>query len=159
MTEKHTPMASDIGSLCDGVTRLVAAFPDAVRRVRMSANGVEVEMEWSPGTGDPGPEAVSTFEGSIFPADDVPDHHLVLAPLVGTYYHAPEPGAAPFVSADEKVVVGQRVALVEVMKMMVPIESDKAGNFIEHLVPNGEAVEFGQPLLAISLNEETQTVL
>ncbi|MBM4212985.1 MAG: acetyl-CoA carboxylase biotin carboxyl carrier protein [Gammaproteobacteria bacterium] len=75
--------------------------------------------------------------------------HLVQAPMVGTYYSAPAPGAKAFVQMGDEVKVGQVLCIIEAMKMMNQIESDRAGKVTSVLVQNGDPVEFGQPLFTI----------
>jgi acetyl-CoA carboxylase biotin carboxyl carrier protein len=75
--------------------------------------------------------------------------HMVQAPMVGTYYSAPAPGAQAFVQIGDEVKVGQVLCIIEAMKMMNQIESDRAGKVVSVLVQNGDPVEFGQPLFAI----------
>jgi acetyl-CoA carboxylase biotin carboxyl carrier protein len=69
--------------------------------------------------------------------------------MVGTYYSASTPGAAPFVEIGMEIKVGQILCIIEAMKMMNQIESDKAGSVTAILTKNGEPVEFGQPLFII----------
>ncbi|WP_218026773.1 acetyl-CoA carboxylase biotin carboxyl carrier protein [Nocardia inohanensis] len=71
------------------------------------------------------------------------------APMVGVFYHAPEPGADPFVAVGDTVTRGQQVGITEAMKLMVPVEADRAGIVAEILVSDATAVEFGQPLLLL----------
>jgi acetyl-CoA carboxylase biotin carboxyl carrier protein len=73
----------------------------------------------------------------------------VTAPMVGTFYSAAAPGAKSFVEIGDTVQVGQVLCIIEAMKMMNQIESDKAGKVAAMLVKNGEPVEFGQPLFVI----------
>ena len=75
--------------------------------------------------------------------------HTVTAPMVGTFYAAATPGAKPFVDIGSEVNVGDTLCIIEAMKMMNQIESDKAGRVTAVLVKNGEPVEFGQPLFTI----------
>jgi acetyl-CoA carboxylase biotin carboxyl carrier protein len=75
--------------------------------------------------------------------------HIVTAPMVGTYYSAPTPGAKVFVELEDTVEVGQVLCIIEAMKMMNQIESEKAGKVKAIMVKNGEPVEFGQPLFII----------
>ncbi len=73
----------------------------------------------------------------------------VTAPMVGTFYAAPAPGAKPFVEIGSEVKPGDVLCIIEAMKMMNQIESDKAGRVVSILVKNGDPVEFGQPLFVI----------
>ncbi len=75
--------------------------------------------------------------------------HIVTAPMVGTYYSAPSPGAKNFVEIGDEVELGQVMCIIEAMKMMNQIEAEKAGKVQAILVKNGEPVEFGQPLFII----------
>jgi acetyl-CoA carboxylase biotin carboxyl carrier protein len=75
--------------------------------------------------------------------------HTVTAPMVGTFYSAATPGAKPFVDIGSEVNVGDTLCIIEAMKMMNQIESDKAGRVTGVLVKNGDPVEFGQPLFII----------
>ena len=73
----------------------------------------------------------------------------VTAPMVGTYYSSPAPGAKVFVEIGSEVKIGQTLCIIEAMKMMNQIESDRAVKVVSMLVKNGEPVEFGQPLFII----------
>ncbi|PTB20831.1 acetyl-CoA carboxylase biotin carboxyl carrier protein [Trinickia symbiotica] len=82
-------------------------------------------------------------------APAAPQGHVVASPMVGTFYRAPSPGADPFVQVGDAVKEGQTLCIIEAMKLLNEIESDKAGVVKEILVENGQAVEFGQPLFVI----------
>lgn len=75
--------------------------------------------------------------------------HAVLSPMVGTFYRSPSPDAKPFVEVGQTVKIGDALCIVEAMKMMNRIESDKAGVVKAILVNDGEAVEFDQKLIII----------
>ena len=77
------------------------------------------------------------------------DENLVTAPMVGTFYASPSPGAKAFVEVGQEVQVGQVLCIIEAMKMMNQIESERAGKVVAVLAKNGEPVEFGQPLFSI----------
>ena len=77
------------------------------------------------------------------------DDSTVTSPMVGTYYSASAPGAKAFVEIGTEVKVGQILCIIEAMKMMNQIESDKAGRVTAVLAKNGEPVEFGQPLFIV----------
>lgn len=76
--------------------------------------------------------------------------HVVTTPMVGTFYRAPTPNDKPFVEIGQTVKVGDVLCIVEAMKMLNQIESDKAGTIKQILVENGQPVEFGQSLFVIS---------
>jgi len=79
-----------------------------------------------------------------------PEGHLVKSPMVGTFYRAASPGAKPFVDVGDSVQVGDTLCIIEAMKLMNEIESDKAGVVKQILAENGQPVEFGQPLVVIA---------
>jgi acetyl-CoA carboxylase biotin carboxyl carrier protein len=81
-------------------------------------------------------------------ATHAPDS-IVTAPMVGTFYSAPAPGAKPFVEIGSEVKPGDVLCIIEAMKMMNQIESDKAGRVVSVLAKNGDPVEFGQTLFII----------
>lgn len=79
----------------------------------------------------------------------VPTGHNVKAPMVGTFYRAPNPGSSPFVELGQAVKEGEPLCIIEAMKLLNEIEADKSGVIKEILVENGEPVEYGQPLFII----------
>lgn len=83
------------------------------------------------------------------PAAEEINGHKVTAPMVGTFYRASSPGAAAFVEEGQKVAVGDTLCIIEAMKMLNQIESDKAGTVKQIAVENGQPVEYGQTLFII----------
>jgi acetyl-CoA carboxylase biotin carboxyl carrier protein len=75
--------------------------------------------------------------------------HEVTAPMVGTFYASPSPGAKPFVEIGSTVAAGDTLCIIEAMKMMNQIEADVSGKVVSINAENGEPVEFGQPLFVI----------
>ena len=73
----------------------------------------------------------------------------ITSPIVGTAYLAPEPGAKKFVEVGEKVKKGQTIMIVEAMKTMNHVPSTENGTVSKIFVKDGEAVEFGQPLISV----------
>ncbi|MDA9690127.1 acetyl-CoA carboxylase biotin carboxyl carrier protein [Betaproteobacteria bacterium] len=73
----------------------------------------------------------------------------ILSPMVGTFYRAPSPSSKPFVSVGDEIKEGQTLCVVEAMKLMNEIPSDKTGVIREVLVENGQPVEYGQVLFRI----------
>jgi acetyl-CoA carboxylase biotin carboxyl carrier protein len=78
-----------------------------------------------------------------------PNEHVVTAPMVGTFYASPSPGAKAFIEIGDEIKVGQVLCIIEAMKMMNQIESDKAGKVTSIMARNGDPVEFGQPLFVV----------
>jgi acetyl-CoA carboxylase biotin carboxyl carrier protein len=76
--------------------------------------------------------------------------HQVKSPMVGTFYRASSPGAAPFIEVGQTIKAGDTVCIVEAMKMLNQIEADKSGVVEAILVEDGEPVEFDQPLVVIA---------
>jgi acetyl-CoA carboxylase biotin carboxyl carrier protein len=87
--------------------------------------------------------------GGSAPTAPAKADHTVTAPMVGTFYASPAPGAKSFVDIGSEVNVGDTLCIIEAMKMMNQIESDKSGRVTAVLVKNGDPVEFGQPLFII----------
>jgi acetyl-CoA carboxylase biotin carboxyl carrier protein len=83
------------------------------------------------------------------PAKPRANEHVVTAPMVGTFYAAPTPGAKAFVDIGDEVKAGQVLCIIEAMKMMNQIEADKGGKVTSVMAQNGDPVEFGQPLFVI----------
>lgn len=81
--------------------------------------------------------------------------HIVRAPMVGTFYAAPAPGDPPFVRVGDHVEAGQTIGIIEAMKIMNEIPADCSGVVAEILVANGQAVEYGSPLIRIEPDEAT----
>lgn len=75
--------------------------------------------------------------------------HIVKSPMVGTFYRAPSPGAKAFVEVGQHVNVGDTLCIVEAMKLLNQIESDKAGTIKSIQVENGQPIEYGEPLFVI----------
>jgi acetyl-CoA carboxylase biotin carboxyl carrier protein len=123
---------------------------ESVRIARYS-KGVAVMPQAAPAA--PVAAAAPAPQAAPAPAPAAPvaprDENLVTAPMVGTFYGSPAPGAKAFVEVGQEVRVGQVLCIIEAMKMMNQIESERAGRVVAVLAKNGEPVEFGQPLFAI----------
>jgi acetyl-CoA carboxylase biotin carboxyl carrier protein len=96
------------------------------------------------------PQAAPAPAAAAVPAAPaVPEGHVVKSPMVGSFYRSPSPGAKSFVDIGQNVNAGDTLCIIEAMKLLNEIESDKAGVIKAILVENGQAVEFGQPLFII----------
>jgi len=82
-----------------------------------------------------------------------PGTTTITSPMVGTFYRAPAPDAAPFVNVGDVVQVGQVVCIIEAMKMMNEIHAETAGRIMSAVAENGTPVEYGSPLFLVELVE------
>ena len=122
------------------ITRSQPPGSNATTHVQLPQPGVAAT---SPPAGAPG-----AGEAAAAPAE--PEGHLVKSPMVGTFYRAASPGAKSFVEVGDSVQAGDTLCIIEAMKLMNEIESDKTGVVKQILVENGQPVEFGQPLVVIA---------
>ncbi|MCA8908453.1 MAG: biotin/lipoyl-binding protein [Rhodospirillaceae bacterium] len=132
-----------LAGLLDETNLSEIEITDGDRRVRVARqiSGVATVMAPQPAAAAPGAAA----------APEVPETvgHPVTAPMVGTAYLAPEPGAAPFIKPGDRVVEGQTVMIVEAMKVMNPIRAPQGGVVLEVKVTDGQPVEYGEVLLTL----------
>jgi acetyl-CoA carboxylase biotin carboxyl carrier protein len=126
----------------EGKVRIVKAPPQLI------AAPMQMAMPSpAPQVGAQAPVASTAAPAPAAPV--LPQGHIVKSPMVGTFYRAPSPGADPFAQVGDTVKEGQTLCIIEAMKLLNEIESDKAGVIKEILVENGQAVEYGQPLFVI----------
>jgi acetyl-CoA carboxylase biotin carboxyl carrier protein len=120
-------------------------------RISRAGTGAPVAMTSHPAmmpAGTPtGPGAGTPPAESPAPAE--PAGHTLKSPMVGTFYRSPSPGAPSFIEVGQSVAKGQTLCIIEAMKLLNEIESDKAGVVKAILVENGQPVEYGQPLFVI----------
>ncbi len=102
----------------------------------------------APAAQAPAPAAASA-EASAAPEAEAIQGHSVESPMVGTFYRASSPEASAFVEVGDKVEVGDTLCIIEAMKLLNEIESDKAGVVKKILIENGQPVEYGEPLFVI----------
>lgn len=117
----------------------------------MPAGPVAVQAAPVPVIAAPAPLPAPAQTATATPKAPEPDsgHVLVKSPIVGTYYDAPAPGAAPFVKVGDAVEAGTVLCIIESMKLMNEIESEVAGVVASKLCENGRPVEYGEALFAI----------
>jgi acetyl-CoA carboxylase biotin carboxyl carrier protein len=123
-----------------------------VRRVAIESDGNRVEIEREVGVVQhaPAPPPLGAPDDEIAAADG---RHPILAPLVGTFYRAPQPGEKPFVEEGDTVDAGQVVGIVEAMKLMNQVHADRGGRVVEISAGDGEWVEFEQALMFLEPDE------
>ena len=134
-----------------GISELeISEGEESVRISRHPRMGMQAPMSMqAPMVQLPAPMPASTPATAGGIGREASDDHMVTSPMVGTYYAAASPGAKSFVELGSEVKTGQVLCIIEAMKMMNQIESDKAGKITAILAKNGEPVEFGQPLFII----------
>jgi acetyl-CoA carboxylase biotin carboxyl carrier protein len=126
----------------DGKVRIVKADPNVVAQpVQYAMQAPSQAMMAAPVAAAAAPAAVA--------AEPVQAGHTVKSPMVGTFYMSASPGSKPFVEIGSVVKEGDPICIIEAMKIMNEIEADKSGTVTKIICENGQAVEFGQPLLII----------
>lgn len=127
----------------EGKVRIVKSSPTAGMMTM-----VQPMMQAAPAAAAaPAPVAAAAPAAPAVPA--APTGHVIKSPMVGTFYRASSPGSKPLADVGQQVKEGQALCIIEAMKIMNEIDSDKAGMVTQVLVENGQAVEYGQPLFII----------
>ena len=124
---------------------------EAEGKVRIVKGGLAPVMAPLPAVAAAAPalQAAAAAAPAAQPVQAEPAGHAVKSPMVGTFYRAASPGAKPFVEVGSQVKEGQTICIIEAMKILNEIEADKSGTVTQVLCENGQAVEYGQPLLVI----------
>ncbi|SBW25099.1 hypothetical protein FDG2_4421 [Candidatus Protofrankia californiensis] len=160
--------------LCRYVVALLAEI-DRLLSLHVAACDVVVELDWSESESEAEARAGAgrTAErGADVPARRFPsapeggaataagasqELTYITSPTVGVFYRSPEPGARPFVSEGDTVVAGQQVGIIEVMKLMIPVEADQPGRIVEVLHADGTSVECDERLYAVATTDRAAT--
>ncbi len=121
------------------ITRTVASAQQIYAAAPQQAMAAPVAAPFAAAAVAPEPAKPAVTEG-----------HVVKSPMVGTFYRSASPGSKAFVDVGQSVNSGDTLCIIEAMKLLNEIESDKAGVITAILVENGQPVEFGQPLFVIS---------
>jgi acetyl-CoA carboxylase biotin carboxyl carrier protein len=123
-----------------------------VTKIEVQSGDHKIVVEWDPTAAPAGPMpagyGLPAAESSV-EAGDTGGKIPVTAPLVGTYYRSPEPGAKPFVEVGDLVEAEQEIGIIEAMKIMNRIVADTGGRVVELVVNDGDMVEFGQTLMLL----------
>lgn len=147
--------ASDYAALTQAVRELVQVMQQA-GLLRLEVVHGELRIALEAGAA-PAPAGIAAPSHNPAPTAAPPPTPLaeevgtftIDAPMVGTFYVAPAPDAEPFVRVGDLVEPGQTVAIIEAMKIMNEIVAERAGEVVAILVENGQAVEYGQPLMRL----------
>jgi acetyl-CoA carboxylase biotin carboxyl carrier protein len=139
----------------DWVVRYAAQLGHAgatpLRRITVSTATLAVDVEWTAaGARDPEGADLARQAGAQLAEDTGPPGTLlVTAPMVGTFYRAHEPGAAPFVEVGDVIEAGQQVGIIEAMKLMNAVQAEQCGRVSEIVAADGTPVQYEEPLLAL----------
>ena len=118
---------------------------ESIRISRYSAAPAQVAYAPAPVSAAP----VAAAAAPAAPAEEKITGHVVKSPMVGTFYRSASPGTKVFVEVGQSVMTGDTLCIIEAMKILNQIESDKSGVVTQILVDNAEPVEYGQPLFII----------
>ena len=124
---------------------------EAEGKVRIvKASGVPMLMQHQPAVAMAAAPSVAAPAAVVAePVPIAPAGHAVKSPMVGTFYRSSSPGSSPFVEVGSLIKEGDTICIIEAMKILNEIESDKSGTVTSILSDNGQAVEYGQPLFII----------
>jgi acetyl-CoA carboxylase biotin carboxyl carrier protein len=133
----------------------------SVQRLNVEAGDYKIEIERGGGGPivGPAPMAAPAATGAAAgdgatEAAESDERESIIAPLVGTFYRASQPGAKPFVEEGDVVDAGQTVGIVEAMKLMNQVKADQGGRVAEIVAGDGDWVEFEQVLMYLEPVEE-----
>ncbi|MGV8942217.1 MAG: acetyl-CoA carboxylase biotin carboxyl carrier protein [Lysobacter sp.] len=127
---------------------------ESVRLARTPRGGAQVSYAPAPAAAPAPPMPMASpvdaaTGGSKPTGSDLPDGHVVRAPMVGTFYSSSAPDKPPFVTVGQTVAAGDTIGIIEAMKMFNPIEADASGTVLKVVAESGQPVEFDQPLFVI----------
>ncbi len=157
----------DLAQVQEHVVGFLGKLRQQPSSLHVQAGDITVDITWPADVPRPGHHAADGLAiDAISPNGHARDGHAghesthaepreyLTSPAVGVFYHAKEPGAEPFVSVGSAVEPGQQVGIVEAMKLMLPVEADRAGIVIDVLKANGAPVEYDEPLFALTSAED-----
>ncbi|UMP06790.1 biotin/lipoyl-containing protein [Amycolatopsis sp. EV170708-02-1] len=141
------------------VRALLDTLPRQPESLRLRTGQVTIEIAWPaqrtatpPVAPTPAVPALDSSNGSA--GELRATAHYICAPSVGTFHRSPEPGAGPYITEGDVVRPGQQVGIVEVMKLMLPVEADLGGHVTRVLKGNGHPVEYGERLIELAPAED-----
>jgi acetyl-CoA carboxylase biotin carboxyl carrier protein len=145
-----TPISTATDNVIGTVRELIAMMgKGGISELDLSTGELSIRLRGTSGNNGHAGSGFSVPVAATSDAAAVDEGHLVTAPMIGTFYSSPSPAEAPFVQVGDEVEVGQVVGIIEAMKIMNEIISDKAGVVSEVMVENAQAVEYGFPLIRL----------
>lgn len=147
---------ADLTRVREQVLELLARLTRPPRNLRVEAGGVTIDLTWDDAA-DPGARTTVAITNEVALVQHTGAEagaDCLRSPAVGVFYHAREPGAEPFAPVGSTVRARQQIGVIEVMKMMIPVEADRAGRITAVLKGNGEHVEYDEPIFAIEAGKD-----
>jgi len=158
---EETHEISEIRELTSVVQDLIAMMGDGnIRSLKLHFGDLRLNLEagtTNAGNSDSGAlDRFPTHPQPVASATTIDESglYVVVAPMIGTFYVAPAPNEPPFVSPGDVVEAGQTIGIIEAMKIMNEIATDRGGTVVEIVAGDGQTVEYGSPLLHIEPSEE-----
>lgn len=147
---------ADLAHVREQIIALLDRLDRPPQALRVQAGALVLDITWgeqeatAPAGAAPPPDALPvTAAGQAASAGT----EYLRSPAVGVFYHAKEPGAEPFVSVGSVIQPGQQIGIVEAMKLMIPVEADRAGRITALVKADGQPVEYDEPLFTIEAEE------
>lgn len=120
----------------------------SIENVSLEFEKAKISISKNSGKGSALPVS-SSFESEPSIPQPSSNEQTILSPMVGTFYVAPTPDSKPFVEVGDTINIGDTICIIEAMKLMNEIVSDKSGIVKKVLIQNGDVVEFNQPLIIV----------
>lgn len=130
-----------------GISELEITEGEERVRISKSGAGAPIHAAVPPSVASAAPTSAAIATTQV--VKELPTGHVVKAPMVGTFYRTSSPGSDPFVEVGQAVKVGDTLCIIEAMKLLNEIESDKEGTIKAILIENGQPVEYGESLFVI----------
>lgn len=130
-----------------GIAELEITEGEEKVRISKSGAGAPIHAAVPPSVASAAPAVAPIVTTQA--VEELPTGHVVKAPMVGTFYRTSAPGSDPFVEVGQTVKVGDTLCIIEAMKLLNEIESDKEGSIKAILIENGQPVEYGESLFVI----------
>ncbi|MFD0363661.1 acetyl-CoA carboxylase biotin carboxyl carrier protein [Nocardia sp. GCM10030253] len=150
VAEEQRDYLRTLEAIQTGALRLLAGFPRQPSALRIQVGEVTVEAEWAVAAPTQAagsavlPDVLESAGGQEVTALDP----VIRAPSVGVFYRCPEPGADPFVAVGDRISAGQQIAIVEAMKLMIPVHAPVSGVITGVLHEDNEPVQFDDALFS-----------
>lgn len=149
MATNDSPADVTLENTAEVVRKLAEVLTDhGLAKIEVSLSGLNIRLSaGKPAVVVAAPAPVASPIAAAEPVEA--PGHIVAAPMIGTFYASPSPGEPAFVEIGDSVEAGQTIGIIEAMKIMNEITSDRAGVVAEIFARNSEAVEYGSPLIRI----------